>query len=190
MKIEMTRSICPRLVTNINNVEYTNCIVSRRINVNIAEVKTDGLERLYLETADSEHIEMYLKAMWRILEKGEEIKVVSIARILDIKQPSVVQMLHKLNDLKLIKYQVASNSIKLTSKGELIGQRMMRNTRLLEVLMKHSLKIEIDEEMVCGIEHHMKSIFTDALCTLLKHPRICPHGSVIPQGSCCCGTSQ
>ena len=63
--------------------------------MNIAEVKTDGLERLYLETAESEHIEMYLKAMWRILEKGEEIKVVSIARILDIKQPSVVQMLHK-----------------------------------------------------------------------------------------------
>jgi DtxR family Mn-dependent transcriptional regulator len=157
--------------------------------VNIAEVKTDGLEKLYLETADSEHIEMYLKAMWRILEKGEEIKVVSIARILDIKQPSVVQMLHKLNDLKLIKYQVGSSSIKLTSKGELVGQRMMRNTRLLEVLMKHSLKIEIDEEMVCGIEHHMKSIFTDALCTLLKNPRICPHGNVIPQGSCC-GTSQ
>ena len=122
------------------------------MNVNFAEVKTDGLERLYLETADSEHIEMYLKAMWRILEKGEEIKVVSIARILDIKQPSVVQMLHKLNDLKLIKYQVGSSSIKLTSKGELIGQRMMRNTRLLEVLMKHSLKIEIDEEMVCGID--------------------------------------
>ena len=157
--------------------------------MNIAEVKTDGLERLYLETAESEHIEMYLKAMWRILEKGEEIKVVSIVRILDIKQPSVVQMLHKLNDLKLIKYQVGSNSIKLTSKGELIGQRMMRNTRLLEVLMKHSLKIEMDEEMVCGIEHHMKSIFTDALCTLLKHPRICPHGNVIPHGSCC-GTSQ
>ena len=41
--------------------------------MNIAEVKTDGLERLYLETAESEHIEMYLKAMWRILEKGEEI---------------------------------------------------------------------------------------------------------------------
>jgi len=130
------------------------------MNVNIAEVNTSGLERLYLETADSEHIEMYLKAMWRILEKGEEIKIVSIAKILDIKQPSVVQMLHKLNDLKLIKYQVGSSSIKLTSKGEMIGQQMMRNTRLLEVLMKHSLKIEIDEEMVCGIEHHMKSIFT------------------------------
>jgi Mn-dependent DtxR family transcriptional regulator len=25
--------------------------------------------------------------------------------------------------------------------------------------------------MACGIEHHMKNIFTDALCALLKHPR-------------------
>ena len=30
-----------------------------------------------------------------------------------------------------------------------IGSSMMRNSRLLEVLMERSLKIEIDEEMVC-----------------------------------------
>ena len=30
---------------------------------------------------------------------------------------------------------------------------MMRNSRLLEVLMDSALKVEIDEEMVCGIEH-------------------------------------
>jgi DtxR family transcriptional regulator, Mn-dependent transcriptional regulator len=41
--------------------------------------------------------------------------------------------------------------------------------------------------MVCGIEHHMKEIFTDALCTLLKHPKICPHGYHIPEGNCCIG---
>ena len=54
--------------------------------------------------------------------------------------------------------------MKMTSEGEKIGKRMVRNTRLLEVMMKESLKIEIDEEMVCGIEHHMKEIFTDAIC--------------------------
>jgi len=51
--------------------------------------------------------------------------------------------------------------------------------------MKDALKIDVDEEMVCGIEHHMKEIFTDALCTLLKHPKICPHGYHIPEGNCC-----
>ena len=44
------------------------------MNVNFAEVKTDGLERLYLETADSEHIEMYLKAIWRIAKKYGLVK--------------------------------------------------------------------------------------------------------------------
>ena len=42
--------------------------------MNIAEVNTGGLERLYLETADSEHIEMYLKAIWRIAKKCGLVK--------------------------------------------------------------------------------------------------------------------
>ena len=29
--------------------------------------------------------------------------------------------------------------------------------------MDSALKVEIDEEMVCGIEHHMNKQFTDAL---------------------------
>src|SRR5918993_816542 len=142
-------------------------------------------EELYLGTAESEHIEMYLKAIWHIRERKEKVKVSSIAKILNVRQPSVVQMLHKLNDANLVEYSKGNSVMKLTSEGEQVGERMIRNTRLLEVMMKEALKIEIDEEMVCGIEHHMKDIFTDALCTLLKHPRKCPHGHNIPRGKCC-----
>ena len=140
-------------------------------------------EELFIGTAESEHVEMYLKAIWYIRERGEEVKVSSIAKMLDVTQPSVVQMLRKLDGTNLVKY--TKGSVKLTDEGDRIGKQMIRNTRLLEVLMKDALKIEIDEEMVCGIEHHMKNIFTDALCTLLKHPRECPHGHVIPRGRCC-----
>lgn len=142
-------------------------------------------EELYLGTAESEHIEMYLKAIWHMRERKEKVKVSSIAKILNVRQPSVVQMLHKLNDANLVKYVKGSAVMKLTTEGEKIGEQMIRNTRLLEVMMKEALKIEVDEEMVCGIEHHMKEIFTDALCTLLKHPRSCPHGYDIPLGNCC-----
>jgi DtxR family transcriptional regulator, Mn-dependent transcriptional regulator len=142
-------------------------------------------EELYLGTAESEHVEMYLKAIWHIRERKEKVKVSSIAKILNVRQPSVVQMLHKLNDANLVKYVKGNAVMKLTTEGEKIGEQMIRNTRLLEVMMKEGLKIEIDEEMVCGIEHHMKEIFTDALCTLLKHPRSCPHGYDIPLGNCC-----
>ncbi|KEQ55759.1 DtxR family iron dependent repressor protein [Marine Group I thaumarchaeote SCGC AAA799-E16] len=43
----------------------------------------------------------------------------------------------------------------------------------------------IDEEMVCGIEHHMNKQFTNALCIMLNHPRKCPHNNEIPMGECC-----
>ncbi len=148
---------------------------------------SDIPEQLYVGTAEAEHVEMYLKAMWSILENGQELKVSSIAKILNVTQPSVVQMLHKLNDSHLIDYKKGSIVV-LTGEGEKIGKQMIRNTRLLEVLMKDALKIDIDEEMVCGIEHHMKEIFTEALCTLLRHPTICPHGYSIPAGSCCTKT--
>jgi DtxR family Mn-dependent transcriptional regulator len=75
--------------------------------------------------------------------------------------------------------------IKLTESGQKIGTTMMRNSRLLEVMMESALKVKIDEEMVCGIEHHMNRQFTDALCTMLNHPRKCPHNHNIPVGVCC-----
>jgi DtxR family transcriptional regulator, Mn-dependent transcriptional regulator len=145
---------------------------------------TQEFEELYVGTAESEHIEMYLKAIWHIRERGEEPKVSSIAKLLHIRQPSVVEMLRKLDGARLIGYQKGS-LVELKARGVRIGKQMIRNTRLLEVLMKDALKIEIDEEMACGIEHHMKNVFTDALCTLLKHPRKCPHGYDIPKGKCC-----
>ncbi len=140
-------------------------------------------EKLYVGTAESEHIEMYLKAIWYIAEKGEEVRVSSIARLLNVTQPSVIQMLKKLAVLNLVNY--AAGEVRITPEGERVGKQMIRNTRLLEVLMKDALKIEVDEEMVCGIEHHMKDIFTEALCTLLNHPLQCPHGHAIPKGRCC-----
>ena len=135
-------------------------------------------EVLFVGTAEAEHVEMYLKAIWHIREKGNEVKISTIANMLHVRQPSVVQMLKKLSEKTLVNYNKAG--VTLTDGGEKIGSTMMRNSRLLEVLMQNSLKVEIDEEMVCGIEHHMNKQFTDALCTMLNHPRKCPHEHDIP----------
>ena len=140
-------------------------------------------ETLFVGTAEAEHIEMYLKAIWHLMERGEQCKIKSIAKMLNIRDPSVIQMLKKLGEQGLIVYN--KNGIKLTESGQKIGTAMMRNSRLLEVMMESALKMKIDEELVCGIEHHMKKQFTDALCTMLHHPRKCPHGHAIPIGKCC-----
>jgi len=140
-------------------------------------------EILFIGTAEAEHVEMYLKAIWHIKERNDPVKISTIAKMLHVRQPSVVQMLKKLNTKDLVEYNKAG--VSLTENGERIGSSMMRNSRLLEVLLDSALKVEIDEEMVCGIEHHMNKQFTDALCTMLKHPRKCPHSHDIPMGECC-----
>ena len=140
-------------------------------------------EVLFVGTAEAEHVEMYLKAIWHIKEGGDPVKISTIAKMLNVRQPSVVQMLKKLNESKLVNYN--KSGVSLTKNGEEIGSNMMRNSRLLEVLMDSALKVDIDEEMVCGIEHHMNAQFTDALCTMLKHPRKSPQNYEIPRGNCC-----
>ena len=140
-------------------------------------------EVLFVGTAEAEHTEMYLKAIWHIRDKGDDVKISTIAKRLNVRQTSVVQMLKKLAERDLVTYNKAGVSLK--ESGEKVASSMIRNSRLLEVLMESSLKIEIDEEMVCGIEHHMNTQFTDALCTMLNHPRKCPHDHEIPLGECC-----
>jgi DtxR family Mn-dependent transcriptional regulator len=140
-------------------------------------------EILFVGTAEAEHVEMYLKAIWHIKERNDPVKISTIAKMLNVRQPSVVQMLKKLNEKELVEYNKAG--VTLTESGENVGSNMMRNSRLLEVLMDSALKVEIDEEMVCGIEHHMSKQFTDALCVMLKCPAKSPRGREIPMGECC-----
>jgi len=139
-------------------------------------------EVLFVGTADAEHVEMYLKAIWHIKERKEPVKISTIAIMLNVRHPSVVQMLKKLNGQQLVEYNKAG--VSLTDGGERVGSSMMRNSRFLEVLMDSALKVANDEEMVCGIEHHMNKQITDALCTMLNHPRKCPHDHKIPEGEC------
>ena len=140
-------------------------------------------EVLFVGTAEAEHTEMYLKAVWHIREKGDDVKISTIAKRLNVRQPSVVQMLKKLAERDLVTYNKAGVTLK--DSGEKVASSMIRNSRLREVLMDSALKIDIDEEMVCEIEHHMNKQFTDALCIMLKCPSKSPRGRDIPMGECC-----
>lgn len=121
---------------------------------------------------------MYLKAMWLIKENGEPIRVTTVANLLRIRQPSVVQMMKKIDKLGYVTYR--KFDIKLTDKGERIGAGIVRKSRLLEVLMVNHLGIKPDEKIVCGMEHHMSDEFTDSLSSILGNPTRSPNGKIIP----------
>ncbi len=142
------------------------------------------VEHLFIEPVETEHSEMYVKAIY-LLQESDEVpaKVKSIAKLLNISAPSVVEMLKRLNALGLVKY--TRNGAVLTKRGLEVGRRIIRNYRLVEALMAMKFKIPVDERIACGIEHLMTEKFSEALCALVKHPKKCPHGFSIPSGKCC-----
>jgi len=77
-------------------------------------------EKLYVGTAPDEHVEMYLKAMWLTNENNKPIRVSTIANLLRIRQPSVVQMTKKLDEMGFVKY--TKLDIQLTDKGKKLEQ--------------------------------------------------------------------
>jgi DtxR family Mn-dependent transcriptional regulator len=133
----------------------------------------------------SENVEEYLELLYVFEESGTGLaRISSVSKELGISPPSAVQMLKKLEGKGLVDYK-KRKGVQLTEKGRMLGKRIIRNHRLVETLMKKTLNKNVDETVVCGLEHHMSEEFADAICTLLQHPRSCPHGNNIPLGVCC-----
>jgi DtxR family Mn-dependent transcriptional regulator len=132
-----------------------------------------------------DHAEEYMEALVMLEQDGTRVASVSeVARRLRIKPPSVVQMLSRLAKRGLVAYQKGEGA-RLTAKGRRIGNRMVRNGRLMEVFITDVLKMPLDIRVAHTLEHGMTDPFADALCTLLRHPTACPHGYPIPPGRCC-----
>lgn len=138
-----------------------------------------------LQISISESVQEYLEILWLSEEDGHSIAKVSwLAKRLDIAPPSAVEMYKKLEERGFVKYY-PYRGIKFLDAGRKIAKRVIRNHRLVELLMKQTLNIDVDERIACGVEHHLTEEFTEALCILLEHPIKCPHGNLIPKGNCC-----
>lgn len=86
-----------------------------------------------------------------------------------------------------------NDEIVLTEEGEISARKIVRLHRLAERLLSDVLGIsEANTEMsACLFEHVLSEEVEKAICTLLGHPAICPHGRKIPKGECCLeGASQ
>jgi len=82
---------------------------------------------------------------------------------------------------------ISTGEISLTDKGKDEARPIIRRHRLAERLLTDVLGMtpEETEESACEYEHVLAPGLTEAICTLLGHPRECPHGSPIPEGECC-----
>lgn len=81
----------------------------------------------------------------------------------------------------------AGNRLELTEKGWNEARLCVRRHRLAERLLTDVLDVnkEIVHEMGCRFEHVLQKGVADNICTLLGHPKACPHGKPIYEGDCC-----
>jgi DtxR family Mn-dependent transcriptional regulator len=77
--------------------------------------------------------------------------------------------------------------IALAAAGLCEAERTVRRHRLAERLLIDVLDVkgELAEQSACRMEHMLHAGIDDKICTLLGHPRVCPHGKPIPPGPCC-----
>lgn len=133
----------------------------------------------------SENVDEYLEALWIQEEQGQDTaRIKKMAELLGIAAPSAVEMLKKMEGMGLIEYK-SRKGVSLTEKGRKTARNVIRGHRLAELLLTEILKMKMDENAACGLEHHLSEKIANAVCTVLNHPKTCPHGSPIPRGSCC-----
>jgi len=82
---------------------------------------------------------------------------------------------------------VSNQKVRLKEKGKKEGERIVRRHRLAERLLVDVLDMKkgLIHEVGCKFEHILLKEVEANVCTLLGHPKMCPHGKPIPPGRCC-----
>lgn len=134
----------------------------------------------------SKALEDYLKIIYKLEEirpdgSDKGVSTSSIAARLSISQASVSNMLKKLSDKSLIRYE-PYYGVGLTEDGRKIALNMIRKHRILEQFLVERLGYrwdEVDEEAEV-LEHAISDKLANRMWEELGRPASDPHGSPIP----------
>lgn len=129
-----------------------------------------------------EELDEYLETLWHLLENNES----DIDNFRRHTRGTFDEEI--LETLKADDYvTLDGDKIKLTDEGYTRAEQIIRRHRLAERLLTDVLGMESGdiETGACEFEHIIAPEIVESICTLLGHPRECPHGAKIPEGECC-----
>ena len=122
-----------------------------------------------------EQLEEVLEHLWIKKDKGAQVKMK------DVRDEDLSALMER------SLAEVVNDSVVLTTKGEEVGRAIVRRHRLAERLLHDVLQMNDSEihDQACKFEHILSPGVEENICTLLGHPKVCPHGTPIPPGPCC-----
>ncbi len=123
----------------------------------------------------------HLEQLWYMKEDGNDsTEALKVA----MKGKLDTAIIDELASEDMVELSADRSKIKLTNKGADYGRQLIRAHRLAERLIYDVLGGDF-ESGACEFEHIVTPELVDSICTLLGHPKTCPHGMQIPQGRCC-----
>ena len=123
--------------------------------------------------------EEYLEALWYMAENSTDSYDVFLKEVGTEVSEELIAELKEEGSIN-----AGDETISLTEKGRDFTRRLIRSHRIAERLVHDVLGVEF-EAGACEFEHIVNADLVDSICTLLGHPRECPHGMPIPEGKCC-----
>ena len=136
-----------------------------------------------MENKMSEEMSEVLEAVWTLQEQD----AATVEKVLSNAGITVSQeLLETLGRDGFLSIDDAKG-VRLLPKGRQIAELIIRRHRLAERLICDVLgsHVEDSEDAACEYEHLLAEGITNSICTLLGHPRYCPHNKPIPEGDCC-----
>lgn len=129
----------------------------------------------------SRAVEDYLKTIYQFTGDQERVSTSKLAREMNCTAASVTNMLQKLSDLKLVKYE-PYQGVELTSAGRKVALEILRLHRLLELYLAEVLGYSWDKVHAEAdrLEHVVSEEFEEKIDAALGHPSVDPHGDPIP----------
>lgn len=124
--------------------------------------------------------EEHLERLWCMREEGQASESDLAGRMAGEFSP---ESLEDLEREELIRRN-GDGGIALTERGSKRARDLIRAHRIGERLI-HDVLGKDFEAGACEFEHTITTELVDSICTLLGHPRECPHGMPIPEGECC-----
>lgn len=125
--------------------------------------------------------EEYLETIGMLEERENPVSTTAIAQSMGVSLASVSEMLRRLAEKGLVTHTPYGGA-NLTDEGRRKFLHLTRRHRLWEVFLNRHLGLGWDEvyEQACLLEHSTTETVADRLSQFLDNPKVCPHGSPIP----------
>ena len=125
--------------------------------------------------------ENYIKALFHLHQKSENISLSDLGEVLNVSKPTANDMIKKLQKDGIViseKYR----PIRITEKGKRQAASIIRKHRLSEMFLLKIMDFGWEEvhEIAEELEHLKTDKFFDRMDELLGFPTTDPHGSPIP----------